>query len=170
MTTLSFVIDKTIKRKDVHNMSSTITNIKNYRRSREDNKLIQELSEQLLPEYLTTHKFRTDTPSDIVKAKIEESGLDLKEFSKKAEMFPSVMEEILKGNRKPTRSHVIRIAIGLGLSLADTQTLLNDCYYPTLDPHRRRDALIIYGMLRNKTPNEIDRLLKLLLETGLNKI
>lgn len=54
--------------------------------------------------------------------------------------------KVFQGKRKASRDILLAIAIGMGLSLAETQFLLRIAQSARLDPRNRRDSVIIYAL------------------------
>ena len=67
---------------------------------------------------------------------------------KKAGIRDSFGYDLFKGTRRPSRDTVIKLAIGLGLTLDETQKLLSAAGFGGLYPKIRRDAVIIYAIQR----------------------
>ena len=70
---------------------------------------------------------------------------------KKAGIRDSFGYDLFKGTRRPSRDTVIKLAIGLGLTLDETQKLLSAAGFGGLYPKIRRDAVIIYAIQRGYT-------------------
>jgi len=54
--------------------------------------------------------------------------------------------KVFNGDRKPSRNILIGIAVGMKLSLKETQFLLRIAKQATLDPRDKRDSVIIYSI------------------------
>lgn len=67
--------------------------------------------------------------------------------------------KIFKGERKASRDILISIALGMKLSLEETQLLLRISKFATLDPRDKRDGVIIYALTHSMTVFETDDLL-----------
>ena len=81
----------------------------------------------------------------------------LKSFSEQREMLPAQVIErsqiertyghqLFNGTRRPSRDKVIQLALGLGLSVEETQQLLRAAGKSQLYPRLKRDAVILYGI------------------------
>ena len=68
-------------------------------------------------------------------------------------------DEILKGERNPSRDVLISIAFGMGLTLEETQFLLRISKFAVLDSREKRDSIIIYSLTHKKNVYETDDLL-----------
>lgn len=67
--------------------------------------------------------------------------------------------QIFSGKKTPSRDKLIAIAFGLGLSEAETQTLLKVSGNPKLYARERRDAVILFSLQRNHSIFETNDLL-----------
>lgn len=54
--------------------------------------------------------------------------------------------KIFRGERKPSRDIMIAIAVGMSLSIDETQLLLRISKLAALDPRDKRDSIIIYSL------------------------
>ncbi|MGN0692009.1 MAG: helix-turn-helix domain-containing protein [Oscillospiraceae bacterium] len=54
--------------------------------------------------------------------------------------------KVFRGERKPSRDILIAIAVGMGLSIDETQLLLRISKLAALDPRDKRDSVILYGL------------------------
>lgn len=54
--------------------------------------------------------------------------------------------KVFRGERKPSRDITLAIAIGMSLTLDETQLLLRVAKLAALDPRDKRDSVIIYGL------------------------
>ena len=86
----------------------------------------------------------------------------LKQYCEKRKMLPAQVIEhsqiertyghqLFNGTRRPSRDKVIQLALGLGLSVDETQRLLRAAGKSQLYPRLKRDAVILYG-IQKKLP------------------
>ena len=54
--------------------------------------------------------------------------------------------QLFNGTRRPSRDKVLQLAIGLGLTVDETQKLLRSAGKSPLYPRLKRDAVILYGL------------------------
>lgn len=54
--------------------------------------------------------------------------------------------KIFNGNKNPTRDVIISIAIGMGLTLPETQLVLRLAKFAYLDPRNKRDSVFIFAI------------------------
>ena len=55
--------------------------------------------------------------------------------------------------------HLLCICIGMKAEIEDAQTLLKQCGYAPLYPREKRDAVILYGLIRGKELNSVNDML-----------
>lgn len=67
--------------------------------------------------------------------------------------------KIFSGERKPSRDILIAIALGMGLSLEETQLLLRISKFAVLDSRDKRDSIIIYGLTHSLSVHQTDDML-----------
>lgn len=68
-------------------------------------------------------------------------------------------QQLFSGVRKPSRDKAIQLAFGFGLSLEETQRLLQMADKSRLYPKIKRDAAIIYGLEHQMKLQELQELL-----------
>lgn len=67
--------------------------------------------------------------------------------------------KIFNGNKNPTRDVLISLALGMELSLPETQLILRLAKYAYLDPRNKRDSIFIYAVNRKLDINETNAIL-----------
>lgn len=67
--------------------------------------------------------------------------------------------KIFNGNKNPTRDVLISLALGMELSLPETQLILRLAKYACLDPRNKRDSIFIYAVNRKLDINETNAIL-----------
>ena len=67
--------------------------------------------------------------------------------------------QIFGGVKKPRRDILLCLALGMGLSLEDTQNMLRVCGFPPLYVRHQRDCVIIHALLHQLTVSELNALL-----------
>lgn len=77
--------------------------------------------------------------------------LDKSDIILRADIDRSYGYQILRGARCASRDNYLRIAIGMGLDLTDTQLLLNTTQTSPLYARIKRDAAIIFCIEKNYT-------------------
>jgi hypothetical protein len=89
-----------------------------------------------------------DLPSpnttDYIKTILTHYNISRQNALKAANLDYSLGYQILNGYRKPSRNALLRLALGIGLTLEDTQRLLKIAQRGELYPKNRRDSAIIF--------------------------
>ena len=73
------------------------------------------------------------------------------------------LHQVLAGRRSPSRNKVLCLCIGLSATMEETQDLLRQAGYAGLDPRKMRDAVILYGISRGQS---LEQIKSALLERG----
>lgn len=132
-----------------------------------DEELTEELLERLLstasPEaYLAENATDDRTLGFYLMGLIERHGLTRAKVARAAAVNPTHLYQICKDERKVGRDNAIKIALGVGCTLRETQRLLRHAKVSELWCKDRRDAIIIYciehGYSRVETDDELYRL------------
>ena len=87
---------------------------------------------------------------------LQKSGLSKATLAKRAGTSEVYLYQILSGGRMPSRDKVICLCFGLSASLEDTQELLKRSGFAQLYEKNRRDAIIIFGLMRSMDLFEIN--------------
>ena len=58
-----------------------------------------------------------------------------------------------------SEAYLYQICIGMKAEIEDAQTLLKQCGYAPLYPREKRDAVILYGLIRGKELNSVNDML-----------
>ena len=77
----------------------------------------------------------------------------------KAQIERTYGHQIFNGTRTPSRDKLLQIAFGFGLSLEETQRMLNVAGKSVLYPKIKRDAIIIYAISHEMSVLETQDLL-----------
>lgn len=67
--------------------------------------------------------------------------------------------KVFQGKRKPSRDILICIAVGMNLSIAETQLLLRISRMARLDPRSRRDSIFLYSIKEEYSIEKLNELL-----------
>ena len=107
-----------------------------------------------------TSTLRRETFGDLVlnlcaKYEIKASRLQPQVAMSKAQFY-----NLLNGTRHPSKESALKIAFGLQVSLEEANALLSIAGYQTLDPKKKEDAILIFGLEKKKEPGKIDELLR----------
>ena len=94
------------------------------------------------------------------------STLSKAELARRSGISEVYLHQLFSGRRKPSRDRLICLAIGLEISIEETQELLRHCGQAELYARSKRDAVIIYGISHKMNLPEInDELFKNSLDT-----
>ena len=121
--------------------------------------LRQELmSSPNLDEFLSDNEenFSNESISDILNRLLIKKNISKASLAKQSGISEVYLHQIFAGRRNPSRNRLLCLCYGLGASLDETQELLKLCGAAQLYSKNRRDAIIIYGIVRNITLFEIN--------------
>lgn len=107
-------------------------------------------------------EFMTLSGTDLLNELLIDKKLSMAEIVKRSGQSDYVYK-VFRGERKPSRDILIAIAVGMVLSVDETQLLLRVSKLAALDPRDKRDSVIIYGL---KEELEIAKINDLLYELG----
>ncbi|NLD51399.1 MAG: hypothetical protein GX650_00765 [Clostridiales bacterium] len=82
---------------------------------------------------------------------LENHGLPVAEAVRRAELDKDFGRQLLKGERMGRRDYYIQLAFGLGLTVEETQSMLNFLGIGPLYALRKRDAAVIYALREGYT-------------------
>ncbi len=74
------------------------------------------------------------------------SNLSKAELARRSGISEVYLHQLFSGRRKPSRDRLLCLAIGLEISMEETQELLRHCGQAELYARSKRDAVIIYGI------------------------
>ena len=86
----------------------------------------------------------------------QKSGLSKAALAKRAETSDVYLYQIFSGERTPSRDRTICLCFGLSATLEETQMLLKRSGFAPLYAKIRRDAIIIYGLMRKMDLPEVN--------------
>ena len=101
----------------------------------------------------------TDSLSAMLARLLSEKGLTKADVIRKAELSEVYAYQIFAGIRVPTRGKLLCLAVGMALSLDETQTLLKCAGYPPLYVKLPFDSVVLYGICKHLSVVEINELL-----------
>ncbi len=110
--------------------------------------------------FLKSHEneFIKETPVSFLNYMIKSKNVTVSQIAK-ASGVGEYVYKIFNNERKPSRDVLLAIALGLGLSLEETQLLLRISKFAILDSRDKRDSVIIYGLVNDLTVFKVDDLL-----------
>ena len=111
-----------------------------------------------LDEFLSDNEenFSNESISDILNRLLIKKNISKASLAKQSGISEVYLHQIFAGRRNPSRNRLLCLCYGLGASLDETQELLKLCGAAQLYSKNRRDAIIIYGIVRNITLYEIN--------------
>ncbi len=87
------------------------------------------------------------SPADfqtLLRALSDERGLIPERVIQQAQIDRTYGHQLFNGTRRPSRDKVLQLALGMGLSLEETQHLLQAAGRSPLYPRLKRDAVLIF--------------------------
>ena len=87
------------------------------------------------------------SPADfqtLLRALSDERGLSPERVIQQAQIDRTYGHQLFNGTRRPSRDKVLQLALGMGLSLEETQHLLQAAGRSPLYPRLKRDAALIF--------------------------
>ena len=128
---------------------------------------LKRLLRQETPEILFSSEFEPETPGSYLKTLLQERNLKPMDMVRRCNLDRSYAYQLLNGTRIPSRNLILLIALELGFTENQVQRLLNLAERPALFVHRRRDAVILYGLMHDLGVEGTAALLASLEEEGL---
>lgn len=101
----------------------------------------------------------TDTLAGLLERLLTEKGLKKAAVIKKAELSEVYGYQIFSGLRVPERKKLLCLAVGMGLSLDEVQSLLKCAGYSSLYVKLPFDSVVLYGICKGLSVVEINELL-----------
>ena len=97
--------------------------------------------------------------SELLDGLIKSHGLKKSQIIRSAEMSEVYAYQIFSGIRVPERKKLLCIAIAMGLSLDEVQTLLKCAGFSTLYVKLPFDSVVLYGICKKMSLSEINAVL-----------
>ncbi|MDY4041024.1 MAG: helix-turn-helix transcriptional regulator [Collinsella sp.] len=120
--------------------------------------MAEPLTEELLDELLDApridtfiegHEFDALSLAGYLRQLLEEKGLTRAGVVRMANLNETFGYQIFTGARNPSRNKVLQIAFAMALTLRETNRALRAAGVSSLNPHSRRDAIIIFCLDRS---------------------
>ncbi len=114
--------------------------------------LKQELMEESdLDRFLEENQesFTETAVQDLLMELLNAKGISKAVLAKQAGMSDVYLHQVFAGKRNPSRNRLICLCFGLRATLEECQQLMKLCGFAQLYPHKKRDAIIIYGLTHN---------------------
>ncbi len=87
---------------------------------------------------------------------VNEKGISKAVLAKQAGMSEVYLHQVFAGKRNPSRNRLICLCFGLSTTLQECQRLMKQCGFAQLYPHKKRDAIILYGLMHGMTLFEVN--------------
>lgn len=125
-------------------------------------KIVEEL--KLCPDFSTFYEenkehMAAQPLSEMLEALMTEKGLKKTEVIRRSEVSEIYAYQIFSGRRLPQRNKLICLALGMGLSVEETQSLLRCGGYSPLYVKLPFDSVVLYGIHKGLSVPELNDLL-----------
>jgi len=99
-----------------------------------------------------------ETPESYLSCLLEIKGLKVANVAQRSERGDYVYK-VFQGKRKASREILLAIAIGMSMTVSETQLLLRIARTAQLDPRNQHDSVIIYALSNNLTVQKTNDIL-----------
>ena len=129
---------------------------------KDTSRIVEELG--LCPDFKTFYRENkdymvTDSLSSLLGRLLEQKGLKKAQVIKNAELSEVYGYQIFSGIRHPERNKLLCLAIGMNLTLDETQNLLKCAGYNPLYVKLPFDSVVIYGICKRLSVIKINEIL-----------
>ena len=130
--------------------------------AKDTSKIVEELG--LCPDFTTFYSENkaymvTASLSELLADLMQRKGLRKSAVIKAAELSEVYAYQIFSGLRVPERKKLLSLAVGMGLNVDETQTLLKCAGYSPLYVKLPFDSVVLYGICKRLSVIEINDLL-----------
>lgn len=101
-------------------------------------------------------KFTRENMADALNGLFLNKEISKANLAKNAGMSEVYLHQVFAGHRNPSRNRLLCLCFGMEATLEETQLLLKQCGYAQLYPRKKRDAVVIYGLLHGMTLFEVN--------------
>ena len=101
-------------------------------------------------------KFSRENIADALNNLFLQKDVSKATLAKNAGMSEVYLHQVFAGHRNPSRNRLLCLCFGMEATLEETQTLLKQCGYAQLYSRKKRDAVVIYGLLHGMTLFEVN--------------
>ena len=101
-------------------------------------------------------RFLRENVAEAVAELFDKKSVSKANLAKKAGMSEVYLHQVFAGYRNPTRNRLLCLCFGMEATLEETQGLLKRCGYAQLYSRKKRDAVVIYGLLHGMTLFEVN--------------
>ena len=111
-----------------------------------------------LKEYLSENQdlFASESVQDLLNELYRKTDISKAELARRSGVSSVYLHQLFAGKRHPSRDRLICLAIGLGVTLDETQQLLRRSGFAELYARDKRDAVILYGITHQQTLPEVN--------------
>ena len=129
---------------------------------KDTSKIVEEL--KLCPDFTTFYSENkaymvSESLAELLARLLTEKGLRKAEVIRRAELSEVYAYQIFSGLRVPDRKKLLCLAVGMGLTLDEMQTLLKCAGYSPLYVKLPFDSIVLYGVCKKLSVVEINELL-----------
>ena len=128
-------------------------------RRKETSDLKQELMMECdLDRFLSENRdnFSERTVQEVLSDLVQSKGISKAVLAKQAGMSEVYLHQVFAGRRNPSRNRLLFLCFGLNTTLEECQDFLKQCGLAQLYPWKKRDAIIIYGLLHGMSLFEVN--------------
>ena len=121
--------------------------------------LQQELmSTNNLDRFLTENdsSFRDVPLQEAIQRIFDEKGMSKAQLAKQSGISEVYLHQLFSGRRFPSRSRLLCLCFGLGATVDEAQSLLQQARHAPLYSRDRRDAILIFGLSHNMTLAQVN--------------
>ncbi|MCM1284219.1 MAG: helix-turn-helix domain-containing protein [Muribaculaceae bacterium] len=113
-------------------------------------------------ELLSDYDEDIDNPTvgKFLQEQLAKRDMGVSELASEIMLDRTFVYQMMSGTRMPNRTHLLRIALALRLSLDDAQRMLRIARKGELYPRIRRDAAIIFAVQKKLTISETNEMLE----------
>lgn len=111
-------------------------------------------------ERLAGAEFETPTPGEYLRELLQARELSTRSVIRRCNLDRSYCYQLLNGTRVPSRELIVRLALELRFTEAETQRLLKLAQRPVLYARNRRDAAVLYGLTHGLGADQVNALLR----------
>ena len=123
-----------------------------------DNLQQELMSTNNLDRFLTENdaSFRDVPLQEAIQRIFDEKGMSKAQLAKQSGISEVYLHQLFSGRRFPSRSRLLCLCFGLGATVDEAQSLLQQARHAPLYSRDRRDAIIIFALSHHMTLFEVD--------------
>ena len=101
-------------------------------------------------------KFSRENVAEVINNLFLQKNISKAFLAKNSGVSEVYLHQVFAGHRNPSRNRLLCLCFGLSATLEETQTLLKQCGYAQLYSRKKRDAVVIYGLLHGMSLYEVN--------------